>query len=91
MKAKYKDNDSITVVGILNKVERMPNSYYGNPRYLVSITSEYMGNTFHARTKPNASLGYSIGNHFGEKVSATLGSYYGHLSITNVEGFKNET
>tara|TARA_R110000787_G_scaffold188437_1_gene300216 strand:+ start:555 stop:821 length:267 start_codon:yes stop_codon:yes gene_type:complete len=88
MKAKYKDNDGITVVGILNKVERMPNSYNGNPRYLVSITSEYMGNTFLARTKPDASLGYSIDNHFGKKVSAILGSYYGHLSITNVEAVK---
>jgi len=65
--------------GILTVVERLASSYHGNPRYLVNVDG------YTARTMVDASLGYGITNFDGKKVSATLGTHYGILSIESVK------
>lgn len=40
-------------------IERLRNSYYGNPRYLL-ILKDSTGRTRTAKTTPNGSIGYEI-------------------------------
>lgn len=66
--------------GTLNIVKRLPGSYYGNPRYLVRIDG------FTCKTIVDSSLGYSITNHDGKQVTATIGTHYGTAHINTLKG-----
>jgi hypothetical protein len=65
--------------GTLEIIERLKNSYNGNPRYLCRID----GYTF--RTKPNSSYAYTLPNHSGKVITVTLGTYYGRLALNSIE------
>ena len=65
--------------GTLNILERLPSSYYGNPRFLVCIDG------FTCRTAPDSAYGYSIQNMDGKLVVATIGTYYGHATINTLQ------
>lgn len=61
--------------GTLEILDRLPNSYYGNPRYLARVD----GVTF--RTRPDASQAYSLPNHTGKRVKVQIGTYYGKATL----------
>jgi hypothetical protein len=65
--------------GMLEIIERLPNSYYGNPRYLLRIDG------WTCRTAPDSSLGYKVTNFDGKRVVATIGTYYGKATLDSVE------
>lgn len=54
------------IIGTIIKLERLNNSVWGNPRYLVTIKDE-AGFYFYAKTASDASCGYSIDNYYGKK------------------------
>jgi len=57
--------------GKLEIIERLPNSYYGNPRYRLRIDG------FSCVTKVDSSHAYSLPNHNGKYVRAIIGTHYG--------------
>lgn len=61
--------------GILEVIERAPSSRNGNPRYVVRLDG------YTARTAPDSSLGYSITNFDGKKVTAQIGTHRGTVTI----------
>ena len=67
-----------THTGTLEIIERAPSSYYGNPRYIVRLDG------ITARTAVDSSLGYSITNFSGDKVTADIGTHRGTVTIENV-------
>jgi hypothetical protein len=67
------------IIGELEIIKRMKNSYNGNPRYLVRINGR------HYRTKPDSMLGYSVTNYSNKQVCATVGLHYGVHSIETVK------
>lgn len=69
--------------GILEIVGRAKSSgNKGNPRYIVRID----GYTCH--TKVDVSLGYSITNYEGKKVTAEIGTHYNTVTIQNVRSLE---
>jgi hypothetical protein len=68
-----------TVTGTLKIIERLKNSYYGNPRYLVTIGD------VKAYTKPDSSIAYWLPNFEGKTVKARVKHYYGKLTIIEIE------
>ena len=73
--------------GKLIIAERLKNSTNGNPRYLVALATDD-GGLMHAKTEVDSSLGYSIGNHAGERVKATFRYLRGYLHVIDVEPVK---
>jgi hypothetical protein len=73
-----------TITGVLQYVDRLPSSYYGNPRFCVSIDGERFS------TQVDAMLGYSIQNHLGQLVRAKVGYYYGVPSVETIEAMKGK-
>ena len=67
------------VYGKLTNLTRLPNSYYGNPRYSCVI-----GNV-ECRTGIDASLGYGITNHEDKLVRAMVGDHYNHKQVQHIE------
>lgn len=70
-----------TVTGRFHVLERLNNSYYGNPRFLVSIDDIV------CRTMVDSGEAYGINNHRGAIVTADVGIHYGHRVIENIRGF----
>lgn len=66
-------------VGTLVILDRLPTSTNGNPRYLLSI-----GGTTCA-TMVDSMIAYSIGNHEGKEVRATIGTHYGRATLHTLE------
>lgn len=69
----------IEITGTLEIVERLPLSYYGNPRYKARI------GIYEFYTKTNSMLGYSITNYENKKVSVELGYHYNKLSLLDIK------
>lgn len=70
--------------GTLRILQRLPNSYHGNPRYLAAILdSAGNGPTF--VTAVDSSLAYSLPNHDGERVTAIIGTHYGRATLDQLE------
>ncbi len=67
-------------VGTLTILERLPSSYNGNPRYLLSIDGIV------CRTAPDSSYGYSVTNYDGKQVIAPIGTFYGYLTLNTLKG-----
>jgi hypothetical protein len=65
--------------GTLEIIERLPNSYYGNPRYLATVGG------FSFRTAPDSSMAYSLPNYRGKRVEVLLGSYYGKTTLHSIK------
>ena len=68
--------------GTLEVIERCKSSVNGNPRYLVRLDG------ITCRTAVDSCLGYSITNHDGKQVSASIGTHYGTVTIGYVEELK---
>ena len=66
--------------GILHVMERLDNSYYGNPRYLISIDG------WQCKTGVDSSHAYGITNYEGKKVTATIGTHYNAATLNTIEG-----
>ena len=64
--------------GTIEIVERLPNSYYGNPRYLFRIDG------YTVRTKPDSSYAYSLPNYNGKKCTVTIGTHYGKPTLDSL-------
>lgn len=75
-----------TVSGRLTAVERLNNSYYGNPRFRLTWESIGLGTLVMAKnTASDASFVYQIGNagfRVGDKVWLTIG---GRGTVTGME------
>lgn len=65
--------------GKLSIVERLQNSYNGNPRYLISVGDVV------CKTGVDSMHGYSIGNYEGCTVAAKIGTHRGVLSLCSIE------
>lgn len=65
--------------GTLEILDRLPNSHYGNPRYLLRID----GRT--CRTAPDSATGYSVPNFDGKQVTALIGTHYGKATLDHAE------
>jgi hypothetical protein len=64
--------------GKLEIIERLPNSSWGNPRYLLRIDG------WTCRTKPDSHLGYKVPDLEGKKVTAIIGTYYGSATVESL-------
>jgi hypothetical protein len=78
--------NTFKVEGVLEMVKRLPSSYNGNPRYLVSITTPNPGGLFdtvkvEAKTTVDSGIAYAMPNLFGKKVNAVIGEHYGSTHI----------
>lgn len=58
--------DAKTVIGSISSIERMKNSVYGNPRFMVVINGEIY------YTAPNSMLGYSIQNYANQQITVKI-------------------
>jgi hypothetical protein len=67
-----------THTGKLEIIERLPSSYYGNPRYLCRVDG------FMCQTQPDSSIAYALPNLDGKQVKAEIGTHYGKATINNV-------
>ena len=71
-----------TITGELLLIERLPSSYYGNPRWLLTIGGQV------CRTAVDANLAYGISNHDGKQVEATIGLHYGKMTVETVKAIQ---
>lgn len=67
-------------IGELKVLQRLPSSYFGNPRYLISV------NGIICKTAVNSSYGYSVTNWEGKQVEATIGTHYGSATLDTLKG-----
>lgn len=65
--------------GILKIISRLDSSYYGNPRFLISIDG------FKCKTSVDSMYGYSIQNYEGKQVKATIGTHYNSATLNSLE------
>ena len=65
--------------GELKVIARLPSSYFGNPRFLISVEG------FTCKTGVDSMHGYSVQNFEGKKVTASIGTHYG---VTTLESLK---
>lgn len=67
-------------IGTLEIIRRLPSSYLGNPRYLLSV------NGVTCKTNVDSSYGYSVTNFDGKQVEATIGTHYGSAHLNSLKG-----
>ena len=67
------------VRGTLKILGRLPSSINGNPRYRLTVGD------IECCTSPDSGLAYSITNHNGDEVVATVGLHYRRMTIHNVK------
>lgn len=66
--------------GKLEIIKRLKSSYFGNPRYLLSVDG------YHCKTGVDSSYGYCVTNYDGKQVKATIGTHYGVLTLDTLKG-----
>ena len=71
-----------TVTGKLEVLHRLPQSYFGNPRFALRIGG------YTCRTAVDSSFGYSVSNHDGKIVTATIGDHYGYSTLNTLSAVK---
>jgi len=69
-----------TISGTLTVLQRLPSSYFGNPRYLIAV------NSVCCKTAVDSSYGYSVTNFDGKQVEASIGTHYGSLTLNTLKG-----
>jgi len=69
-------------VGELKIINRMESSYYGNPRFLISIDG------IKCVTGVDSMFGYSVQNYDGKMVNARIGIHYNRATLYEVEAVK---
>lgn len=65
--------------GKLSIIERLQNSYIGNPRYLISVGDVV------CKTGVDSIHGYSISNYEGCVVTAKIGTHRGVLTLCSIK------
>lgn len=65
--------------GTLTIIKRLPSSYFGNPRFLISVDG------FKCKTQVDSMLGYSVQNYDGKEVEATIGTHYGTATLDTLK------
>ena len=68
--------------GELKIITRLPSSYFGNPRFLISVDG------FTCKTKVDSKHGYSVQNYEGKKVTVSIGSHYGSATLNTINTAK---
>lgn len=71
--------NTITLTGKLTIAEKLKNSQYGNPRYMLVIDNQVF------YTKPNSSYGYCITNYRDKTITVSLSMFRGKLSLDLIE------
>jgi hypothetical protein len=66
--------------GKLEILEKLNNSFNGNPRFLISIDG------FTCKTAVDSMLAYSITNYENREVIATIGTHYGTATLDTLKG-----
>ena len=66
--------------GTLKVLKRLKNSYFGNPRYLISIDG------FTCLTPVDSTFGYSVTNFDNKEVIATIGTHYNTATLDTLKG-----
>lgn len=61
---------NLIIKGTLENLKRLHNSYYGNPRYYIEVSTG-SGSIFTAKTESNASVGYIVDNYLGKSIILT--------------------
>ena len=65
--------------GTLQAIERLDNSFNGNPRYRAEVGGlEFV-------TATDSMFGYSITNYEGKAVDITVGSHYGRITLDTLQ------
>ena len=65
--------------GKITDMKRLKSSSVGNPRF------EFMLDGYRVVTAPNSSYGYTIQNHDGKHVTATVGTLRGKTTLHQIE------
>ena len=73
--------------GRIKLIERLDNSYAGNPQYILAIMdspNKDLGWTF--RTPKNSMLGYEVGNYIDKDidVTVTIGTHYRCTTLNSI-------
>ena len=78
--------NTYTIIAKVIDTRRVGSSYYGNPRYLVTLRND-SGDLFKAYTKPNSMLAYAINNSdYTEEFSPwTIGTHYNKTCLEAVQ------
>lgn len=73
--------DKIELTGKIELIETLPNSYYGNPRFMLKINDTVF------YTRIDSSLGYEITNYTnsGKIATVELSYYHKRLSLDNIK------
>lgn len=66
--------------GTLTLIKRLKNSYVGNPQFMLNCD----GCNF--RTQANSMTAYGISNYLNKKVTVTLGTHRGCLTLDTIKG-----
>jgi len=72
------------ITGKLISLERLPSSFYGNPRYTAVIRTDN-DNRVVLRTAPDAAIGYGITNYMNKQVILEYKQYYGFNTIISCD------
>ena len=80
-----------TITAYLTVTRRLPQSRNGNPRFEVLLKVAGAAPDIIACTAVDSSIGYSITNHAGKTVRATIGDHYGRTTIGKVENVEELT
>lgn len=67
-----------TLHGTLDALERLPQSRYGNPRYLFTVAGQII------RTAPDSCHAYGLPNLLGRPVTVTVAPRYGYLTLLDI-------
>ena len=65
--------------GILRIIQRLPSSYYGNPRYMLSVDN------IRFITSPDSMQAYGITNFSDKLVNVSLGLHYGKTTLNDIK------
>ena len=65
--------------GIISDIERLPSSYFGNPRY------SFIVDGYRVVTGVDSMHGYGIGNYENKRVTVTVGMHYNRLTLNTID------
>lgn len=77
-----------TVTGKLILLNRLPSSYYGNPRYELTVFNREANEAVLITTPVDSTLGYSAPNFEGKEVTCEAGIHYGRLTLASIKEVK---
>ena len=76
--------------GTLRIVKRLPNSYVGNPQFMVFVDESGEGHGVRFRTAKNSMHGYMVEGYEGQRVTVTVGTHYRCATLDTITSHKEE-